>query len=183
MLSKLKPRRTLIFGAMRFRGQAGPFLLQSSPRVDPRGERCAVARVSLLHQGVPQAQRPGAPHTHPHPREALQVPTVLPGLRREEHADGPRQNAHGHQGVQVPLLHEELLHLGKPQGAHSPAHRYGGTSRRRWFTAGSAVTAEPVEHSLLFILTSVTVTFCGLGTRYTLLNKVHVTLVLTAPMA
>lgn len=92
-------------------------------RLHPRGERGAVARVSLLHQGVPEAQRPGAPHPHPHAREALQVPAVLPGLRGEEHADGAHQDAHGHQGLQVPALHEELLHLGQPQGAHPPAHR------------------------------------------------------------
>lgn len=51
------------------------------------------------------------------------------------------------------------------------------------FPAGSALVAGRVERPLLFISVSVTVTFCGLGTRHTLLNKVHVTLVLMEPMA
>ena len=123
------PSRMSALGLAWFWARLGPSV--ALPRVDPRGERRALARVPLLHQGVPQAQWPGAPYPHPHPWETLQVPPVLPGLRCEEHADRPHQDAHGHQGLQVPVLHEELLHLGEPQGAHSPAHRCAGTVGHR----------------------------------------------------
>lgn len=136
------------------RTSSGLFPLPCHYRLHSWGERGTVARVSLLHKGVPEAQWPCAPHPHPHPREALQVSTVFPGLCREEHADCSHQNSHWHQGLQVPVLHEELFHLREPQGAHPPPHR---CAHAGW-GAGSAV----VELSKVFLPSCLPIPFVDL---------------------
>lgn len=93
-------------------------------RLHQGGEWCSLAWLPLLLQGVQEAQRSRSPHSHPHPREAFQVQTVLQSFCCQEYPHGTYENAHGYQGLWVSVLSEVLLHFWQHEGTHASAYRW-----------------------------------------------------------